>query len=390
MAGRRVAITGIGILASCGTGVDAFWDGLCSAPPEGERRVRDFDPRSVFENGRDARRADRVTQLALAATKQAMDQAGDVGGDPARRGVLVASGIGGIGTFEEETTRYIERGKKRVSPLLITMMMPNAPSAAISMRWGWQGPCQTVATACAAGTHAIVDSAIWISSGRCDVVLAGGAEAAMTPMLTAGFASMTALSPNSVSQPFARDRDGFVLAEGAAVLVLEAWELAEARGATILAEILGGASTADAHHISAPSPGGRGALSCMELALSSAGVAPAEVRNVNAHGTSTQLNDAAEAEALAKLFGMPSPPVTAVKGVTGHSLGAAGAIEAVAAVESLRRGLLPPTGGTHEVDSRLPAIDLVLGEPRPWEPGPILSNSFGFGGHNGCLVLGPA
>jgi 3-oxoacyl-[acyl-carrier-protein] synthase II len=174
------------------------------------------------------------------------------------------------------------------------------------------------------------------------------------------------------------------------VLVLEAWDNAVARGALILAEVLGGASTADAHHITAPAPGGRGALSCMELALASAGLEPADVRHVNAHGTSTPLNDAAEAEALAKLFGSPGPPVTSVKGVTGHSLGAAGAIEAVAVIESLRRGLLPPTAGTPEVDPELPAIDLVLSEPRPWEPGPTLSNSFGFGGHNGCLVLAPA
>jgi 3-oxoacyl-[acyl-carrier-protein] synthase II len=390
MAGRRVAVTGVGVLASCGTGVGAFWAGLCAAPPEGERRVHDFDPASVFDNPKEARRADRVTQLALAAATQAVEQAGDVGSDPVRRGVLVASGIGGIGTLEEQIARHVEGGARRVSPFLVPMMMPNAAAAAVSMRWGWQGPCQTVSTACAAGTHAIVDAALWIASGRCDAVLAGGTEAAMTPVSIAGFTNMTALSSSGVSQPFAAGRDGFVIAEGAAVLVLEAWDGAEARGATILAEVLGGASTADAHHITAPSPGGRGALACMELALASAGLEAGDVRHVNAHGTSTPLNDAAEAEALAKLFGAPGPPVTSVKGVTGHSLGAAGAIEAVAAIESLRRGLLPPTGGTTEVDPELPAIDLVLGEARPWEPGPVLSNSFGFGGHNGSLVLGPA
>jgi 3-oxoacyl-[acyl-carrier-protein] synthase II len=387
---RRVAVTGIGILSSCGTGVDDFWAGLNAAPPEGERRVHDFDPTSVFDNPKEARRADRVTQLALAAATQALAQAGDLDVDPLRRGVLIATGIGGIGTLEEQITLYAERGARRVSPFLVPMMMPNAPSATVSMRWGWQGPCQTVSTACAAGTHALVDAATWVASGRCDVVAAGGSEAAMTPVSLAGFTNMTAMSSRSVSEPFAATRDGFVIAEGAAVLILEAWDVAEARGATILAEVLGGASTADAHHITAPSPGGRGALACMELALASAGIDAASVAHVNAHGTSTPLNDAAEAEALAKLFGTPGPPVTSIKGVTGHSLGAAGALEALATVESLRRGLLPPTAGTDQVDPDLPQIDLVLGDPRPWTPGPALSNSFGFGGHNGSLVLGPA
>ncbi|MDP1821193.1 MAG: beta-ketoacyl-ACP synthase II [Acidimicrobiales bacterium] len=385
--GRRVAVTGLGIVSPCGTGVDAFWEGLCGAPPPGERRVHDFDPTAVFSNAKEARRADRVTQLALAAANQAREQAGDITGDPLRHGVLIATGIGGIGTLEEQITIYHEKGARRVSPFLVPMMMPNAPSATVSMRWGWQGPCQTVSTACAAGTHAIVDAAMWIASGRCDVVAAGGTEAAMTPVGTAGFTNMTAMSSRNLSQPFAAERDGFVIAEGAAVLVLEAWDVAEARGATILAEVLGGASTADAHHITAPAPGGRGAFSCMEIALAASGIQPSAIRQVNAHGTSTPLNDAAEAEALEKLFGLPGPPVTSVKGITGHSLGAAGAMEAIAVVESMRRRVIPPTVGTTEVDPDLPAIDLVMGAPRPWEPGPTISNSFGFGGHNGSLVL---
>ena len=390
MAGRRVAVTGCGILSSCGTGVDAFWAGLNASPPEGERRVRDFDPAAVFDNPKEARRADRVTQLALAAANQALEQAGDIQGDPLRRGVLIATGIGGIGTLEEQITLYAEKGARRVSPFLVPMMMPNAPSATVSMRWGWQGPCQTVSTACAAGTHALVDAAMWVASGRCDVVAAGGSEAAMTPVSLAGFTNMTAMSSRGVSEPFSASRDGFVIAEGAAVLILEAWDVAEARGATILAEVLGGASTADAHHITAPAPGGRGALSCMEIALSSAALDAGAVSHVNAHGTSTPLNDAAEAEAMAKLFGTPGLPVTSIKGVTGHSLGAAGAIEAVAVIESMRRKLIPATAVTTELDPELPPIDLVLGEARAWEPGPTLSNSFGFGGHNGTLVLGPA
>ncbi len=324
MAGRRVAVTGMGVISSCGTGLDAFWDGLNSAPPEGERRIRDFDVEALFDNPKEARRADRVTQLALGAAEQALAQAGEITGDPLRRGVLIATGIGGIGTLEEQITNYAEKGARRVSPFLIPMMMPNAPSATVSMRWGWQGPCQTVSTACAAGTHALVDAALWVASGRCDVVAAGGSEAAMTPVGLAGFTNMTAMSSRNVSEPFAATRDGFVIAEGAAVLILEAWEVAEARGATILAEILGGASTADAHHITAPAPGGRGALSCMEIALAASGIEASAIAQVNAHGTSTPLNDAAEAEAMVKLFGSPGPPVTSIKGVTGHSLGAAG------------------------------------------------------------------
>jgi len=385
-----VAVTGVGVLSSCGIGVDAFWAGLNAAPPEGERRVRDFDPATVFDNPKEARRADRVTQLAVAAATQALEQAGAVDADPLRRGVLIATGIGGIGTLEEQILLYAEKGARRVSPFLVPMMMPNAPSAAVSMRWGWQGPCQTVSTACAAGTHAIVDAATWVASGRCDVVAAGGTEAALTPVSLAGFANMTALSSRQVSEPFAATRDGFVIAEGAAVLILEAWDAAVARGATILAEVLGGASTADAHHITAPAPGGRGALSCMEIALAAAGLTATEVSHVNAHGTSTPLNDAAEADAMVKLFGSPGPPITSIKGVTGHSLGAAGAIEAVAVIESMRRRLIPPTAVTTAVDPDLPELDLVLGAARAWEPGPTLSNSFGFGGHNGTVVLAPA
>jgi 3-oxoacyl-[acyl-carrier-protein] synthase II len=387
---RRVAVTGMGILSSCGIGVDDFWNGLLAPPPEGERRIPGFDPASVFDNPKEVRRADRVTQLALAAATQALAQAGEIDSDPLRRGVLIATGIGGIATLEEQITLYNEKGARRVSPFLVPMMMPNAPSATVSMRWGWQGPCQTVSTACAAGTHALTDAATWVATGRCDVVAAGGSEAAMTPVSLAGFTNMTAMSSRDVSEPFSATRDGFVIAEGAAVLILEAWDLAAARGAEILAEVLGGASTADAHHITAPAPGGRGALSCMEIALTAAGLTARDVAHVNAHGTSTPLNDAAEAEALAKLFGAPGPPVTSIKGVTGHSLGAAGAIEAVAVIESMRRRLIPPTAVTARVDPELPQIDLVLGAARRWEPGPTLSNSFGFGGHNGTLVMAPA
>ena len=248
----------------------------------------------------------------------------------------------------------------------------------------------TTVTACAASTHAIGNAARLIATGRCDAMLTGGSEAAMTPVGMQGFANMTALSSVGVSRPFDAERDGFVMSEGAAVLVLEEWSAAEARGATILAEVMGAASTADAHHITAPAPKGIGAIGCMELALADAGLQVGDIVHINAHGTSTPLNDAAEAEAIAAMFGSSMPIVTSTKGVTGHALGAAGALEAAAVVLSMQHKLIPPTDGTKAVDPSLPAIDLVLGEPRAWTPGPSLSNSFGFGGHNGCLVIGPA
>jgi 3-oxoacyl-[acyl-carrier-protein] synthase II len=388
--GRRVAVTGVGVVSPCGIGSEAFWAGLLAPAPEGERRVHDFDPATVFDNPKEARRADRFTQFALAAAAEALSQSGDVGGDPERRGVLIGTGIGGIATLEEQIITHHEKGARRVSPFLVPMMMANAAAATVSMRYGWQGPCETTVTACAAGTHSIANAARLVASGRCDAVLAGGSESAMTPTSIAGFSNMTALSSSGQSMPFSAARDGFVIAEGAAVLVLEDWQAAEARGATILAEVLGGASTADAHHITAPAPGGAGAVACMERALAEAGVAPSEIGHINAHGTSTPLNDAAEAEAIAKLFGTPGPPVTSTKGVTGHALGAAGALEAAAVVLSILHRLIPPTAGTTAIDPALAPIDVVLGAPRAWEPAPSLSNSFGFGGHNGCLVIGPA
>jgi 3-oxoacyl-[acyl-carrier-protein] synthase II len=381
MLGRRVAVTGIGVVAPAGIGKEAFWSGLLSPAPNGFRQIEDWDPSPYFDNPKEARRSDRVSQFTLAAAAEALEQAGEISADPARRGTFVGTGVGGIGTLEE-----------RVSPFLVPMMMANAPAATISMRYGWQGPCENTVTACAAGTHAIGNAARMVADGRCDVVMAGGAEAPFTPTAVAGFGNMTALSNSGDSRPFDANRDGFVMAEGAAILVLEAWELAEARGATILGEVLGSASTADAHHITAPSPGGVGAVTCMQLAMDDAGITPDQVRHINAHGTSTDKNDAAEAEAVAKVFGTDDsgPLVTSTKGITGHALGAAGALEAVAVLLAMQHGKVPPTAGLTERDPELPAINIVEGGPADWEPGPALSNSFGFGGHNGTLVLGPA
>ena len=387
---RRVAVTGMGVVASCGIGTDAFWKGLCGDAPEGDRRVHDFDPTPHFDNPKEVRRSDRCTQFAIAAADMALEQAGTLTADSFRRGVFIGTGIGGIATLEEQILVRHEKGSRRVSPFMVPMMMPNAAPAAVSMRHGFQGPAENTCTACAAGTHALANAARLIAHGRCDVVLAGGSEAPFVETAIAGFTNMTAFSSVGISRPFDAERDGFVMGEGAGVMVLEEWDMALERGATILAEILGGASTADAHHITAPSPGGIGAITCMRLALEEAGVEPDQVRHINAHGTSTPLNDMAEAFAMAEVFGPDGPLVTSTKGITGHALGAAGAIEAVAVVLAMNSKLIPPTAGYATADPEMPPINLVTGSPAPWEPGISMSNSFGFGGHNGSLVIAPA
>jgi len=388
---RRVAITGIGVVSPVGVGQDAFWQGLLRPQPEGERRVHDFDPTRVYDDPKAIRRADRFEQFAMASAREALAQAGPLTASPERIGVLVGTGIGGADVHEEQTKIMLEKGGRRVSPFTVPMMMANAAAAAISIQWGFQGPCETVATACATGTHAIGQATRWIQWGLCDAVVAGASEAAMTPVSIASFSNMKALSASGRSRPFDVGRDGFVISEGAAVLVLEEMEAARARGATILGEVLGSASLADAHHITAPAPGGLGAHRCMARALADAKLSPRDVAHINAHGTSTALNDEGEAQGIAQLFGTPGPVVTSIKGVTGHSLGAAGAIEAVAVVLSMRHRLIPPTDGLEQFDPALPKIDVVAaGKPREWQPGPSLSNSFGFGGHNGTLVIAPA
>ncbi|CAN5635587.1 beta-ketoacyl-ACP synthase II [soil metagenome] len=386
---RAVAITGIGVVAPCGIGIDAFWAGLHRPAPDGEapRRCADFDPLDWFDT-KGARRHDRFAQLAVAAAALAVDDAALEIDDPDRTGVSVATGIGGLPAYEAQYEINRERGADRVSPFLIPMLMPNAGAAAVSLRWGARGPCETITTACAAGTHAIGAGLGWIQAGRCDVVLAGGTEAAPTETGIAAFTNMTALSTRAVSQPFDTDRDGFVMGEGAGVLVLEHLDRARSRGARIYALLLSAASTADAHHVTAPDPTGSGAIRCMRLAIDEAGVGPDDIGHINAHGTSTPLNDAAEAQAISAVFGDRRPPVTSVKGVTGHLLGAAGAVEAAALALTIERASIPPTGGLRTPDPELP-IDPVAGEARPWKPAPALSNSFGFGGHNGCLVLAP-
>jgi 3-oxoacyl-[acyl-carrier-protein] synthase II len=394
--GRRVVITGVGVVAPCGIGAAPFWAGLVRPPePEILRPVTGFDPEQHGMTRVEARRLDRFAQFALAAAAEALSDAGFLpdptgpiaGLDSERAGVLVGSGIGGALSWEQQSLIRSSKGERAVSPLTVPMVMPNAASAAISMRWSLYGPCETIATSCATGTHSVANAARWVAAGRCDIAVAGGAEACLTDTNVAGFTNMRALSPSGISRPFDQDRDGFCAAEGAGVLVLEEAEHARARGAHVYAEIAGSASTADGYHITAPAPGGRGALQCMRLALRDAGVDPAEVTHVNAHGTSTPLNDATEAGVIAELFGPNRPAVSAIKGVTGHSLGAAGGIEAVALALTFEHGELPPTMGTASVDPGCD-IDVVLA-PRKWQPGPAISNSFGFGGLNGAVVMVP-
>ena len=388
--GRRVAITGYGVVAPSGLGKAAFWQGLNGPGLTSGRTVEiaDWDPLPYFASPKEARRADRVEQFALAAAAECFEHAGRPPVDNGRFGTIFATGVGGLRSTEDQIEVLIEKGERRVSPFLVPMMMPNAAGAAISMRYGLRGPNETICTACAASTHAIGYAARLISWGMIDACVTGGSESAGCKIGVSSFGNMTALSTIGHSRPFSPERDGFVLGEGAAVFMLEEWRAAIDRGANIVGEVLGAGSNADAHHITAPAPGGTGAIACMQMALHDAGMAPSDIGYINAHGTSTPLNDAAEAAAVTAVFGPKGVPITSTKGVTGHPLGAAGAMEAAAVLLSMEHSLIPPTAGTTRVDEGF-EIDLVMGTARAWKPGPAMSNSLGFGGHNGSIILGP-
>ena len=308
--GRRVVVTGLGVVSSCGIGVEPFWQGLLGPAPVGGRGpLKGLDVSALF-GPKEVRRADRFVQLAAAAADEAVNSAGGIEalrGDPDRTGTVIGTGVGGLDTICEQHQVLLEKGPGRVSPFLVPMIMCNRASADISMRYGLRGPCEATVTACAAGAQSIANAGRLIATGRCDVMLAGGTEAPLSDLGIAGFANMTALSSSGVSMPFDVDRDGFVIGEGAGVIVLEERSRAIARGAHLYAELAGAASTADAHHITAPSPDGSGAARCMELALADALLSPADVTHVNTHGTSTPPGDAAEAEAIYKVFGAPGP-----------------------------------------------------------------------------------
>jgi len=382
--GYRVAVTGLGAITCAGVGVEALWEALMKdvAPPS--KRIAPFDATHIG-GPKELRRLDPFTLYGLMAADEAWKQSG-LEGPIVDAGSIVTTGIGGLQTVLEQVRVLNEKGPDRVSPFMVPMMMPNAATAAVSMRFGLGGPAETVTTACAAGTHAIGNAARLVATGRCSVAVAGGAEAVIVEIAEAGFRNMTALSNEGLSRPFDTHRNGFVMGEGAGILILEEWEHALARGATIYAEVIGAASTADAHHITAPDPSGSGAIRCMELALADAGITARDVSHINAHGTSTPLNDLAESVAVRHVFGEHTPPVTSIKGHLGHSLAAAGALEGVASVMTLMNQTIPPTAGTTEVDPAV-GLDVVIGAPRKADVEVVLSNSFGFGGHNGSVVF---
>jgi 3-oxoacyl-[acyl-carrier-protein] synthase II len=421
-------VTGLGVKTPAGQTVDALWDTVLAARPAAAPislydatghsvgyacEVRGFDA-VPYVGPKEVRRTDRAALLGLTAAGDALADAlapgrpgrgaaspppdpavpaspDDLGAEPVRCAVVGGSGIGGIRTLEDQVIGYAEKGPGRVSPFLVPMMMPNATAALVGIRHGFTGPNLAIATACATGAHAVGEGARLVRDGMADVVVCGGTEACISPVAMAAFTRMGALSkhpdPASASRPFDDERDGFVMGEGAAFVVLEPYECAVARGARIYGEVLGYGLTCDAHHITAPLEDGAGAVAAIEMALADAGVPAGAIGHVNAHGTSTPHNDAAEAVAIAKVFGPGAVPVTSTKGVTGHLIGAAGAVEAVVALLAAGRGLVPPTANHHHTD--LP-VDVVAGEPRPIEPAPAVSTSFAFGGHNAALVLSPA
>ena len=387
MSKRRVVITGIGALGAPGIGIDDLWKNLPEAPGPAPRVIADWDPEPWIPK-REHRRLDKFTQFALVAADEAFAQAGELDVDPNRVTVSIATGIGGLESLET-LVHESEAENPRVSPFQVPMMMANAAAAAISIKYGFGGQVATPVVACAAGSQSIVDGLRQIQWGYADVAVVGGTEAAARESARAGFLAARALSTSGYARPFDIDRDGFVMGEGAGVLILEAEEVAEARGATPIATILGGASTADAHHVTAPHPEGDGAERAMRLAMEDAGLQTSDVAYINAHGTGTDLNDKTEGAVIQRIFGDDQPAVSSIKGSTGHGLGASGSIEAAIVVEAIRRQELPMNTGLTTQDPEIALNDIVR-EVRSWQPGPTLSNSFGFGGHNTVVAIGPA
>lgn len=421
---RRVVITGVGAISPAGVGADALYDAALSGTTaisklEGDVAeavnvhvaglVRDFDATEHHMTKKQARRWERFVQFAVVAADEAMNQAGLLretddhddtpwqlvdGIDPYTFAVVFGSGIGGMEAFQSEAVKLHEKGGKRVSPLFIPTMISNIAAGELAIRYGLQGECTNCVVACATGTQCIGDAYRLIRFGLADRALCGGAEESVCDISIAGFANLGALThetdPVKASRPFDAQRSGFVAGEGAGALVLESLDAALARGAHILAEIVGFGATGDAHHITAPEPSGAGVARAMRQALADGGYTPDDIGHLNAHGTSTELNDATEAKALAALLGTDEPqvPVTSTKGITGHMLGAAGAIEAIVTARSVADELVPPTAGFEQADPACPVI--VLTEARRDYPQKVaLSNSIGFGGHNTTLAIAP-
>jgi len=396
----------MGVVSPVGNTVAAFWEALC-AGCSGIRAITHFETADlparfggVVEEvvpegmtGKDLRRTDRYSVYAIEAADQAWKQSGlEIDAEnPYRCGVLVGSGIGGIETIHDEGVNFHLHGPKRISPLMVPKGVANMASGLIAIRRGLQGPNKAVVTACATGTHCIGDAAGLIRTGKADIMLAGGAEASVTRFGIAGFAAMRAISrrndaPDRASRPFDKDRDGFVLSDGAGVLVLEAEDHARRRGATILGEVAGMGETCDAFHITAPREDGSGAAEAMRVALAEARANPEDIHYYNAHGTSTQHNDPMECRALRTVFGEAMPPVSSTKSMTGHLLGAAGAVEAVACLLAIRDGVIPPNINYETPDPEC-VLNLVANQAREARVAFAMSNSLGFGGHNASIIF---
>ncbi|MFW6228694.1 MAG: beta-ketoacyl-ACP synthase II [Alkalispirochaeta sp.] len=409
---KRVVITGLGTVSPVGNDIESFWksvrEGISGVGPitrfdtsdfvtKYAAEVKDFDPKERIDR-RDARKMDRFSQYSVYAAREAFEQAGFLDKpdsyDPDRLGVVLGVGIGGFETIEEGIGSLISKGPDRVSPMTIPKMISNIAPAQIAINLRAFGPVYTITTACASATDAIGNAMRHIREGLADIMIAGGAEAPITPLGIAGFNVIQALStaytddPSRASRPFDKDRDGFVMGEGAGLLVLESLEHAQARGATIIAEVVGNGFTNDANHLTAPHPEGIGAARAMQMALRDAGLEPTDIDYINAHGTSTPINDPTETLAIHKAFGdaAASIPVSSTKSVTGHCLGAAGAVEAIASILAIRDSFIPPTINLDEPGEGCD-LDYVPNTGRAAEVNAVMSNSLGFGGHNGVLVF---
>jgi len=411
MSRRRVVVTGLGVATTLGCELDEFWENIC-ASKSGIGPIRRFDCSGFKVNfggeiqnlnvaerlgllDKEVRRLDRFVQFAMVAAHQAVQQSGMdfEAGDPYRNGVLIGSGIGGLNEIEEQHSQLFDRGPLRVSPFMIPKLMVNAASGNVSVHWKLRGPNSAVATACASATNAIGDAFKLIQSDMADVMVTGGSEAALTPMGLSGFAKMNALStrcddPQRASRPFDRGRDGFVMSEGAGIVVLEEYEHAKARGAEILAEVVGYGMSADGTHMTAPCPEGRGAARAMLHAIQDARFNPDQVDYINAHGTSTPLGDKAETAAIKTVFGEHAGKlaVSSSKSQLGHLLGASGGVEFIISVKALQDQLAPPTINLEDPDEGCD-LDYVPHSARQMKLNCVMSNSFGFGGHNACLIL---
>ena len=406
---KRVVVTGMGCISPVGNNVKDTWEAILAGKSgaamithfdAGKHKtrfaaeVKGFDPVALFST-REARKMDRFTQFAAAVAIEALEQAG-LKIDESNRdrvGVVIGTAIGGIGTLLEQADVMRERGPERVSPFLVPMMIPDSAPGMLAIRFGARGPNMALATACASGNNAIGEALEMIRRGAADAILAGATEAALVPVAMAGMNVMTALStrnddPQTASRPFDKDRDGFLMGEGAGMLILESLEHAQARGATILGEVTGYGTTDDAHHISAPAENGAGAAMAMKLALQNASLETTDIEYINAHGTSTPLNDKSETAAIKTVFGEQAYniPVSSTKSMTGHLLGASGAIEAVFCILAMRDEVLPATINYRTPDPECD-LDYVPNEPRKASPKHVMSNSFGFGGHNATLIF---